>query len=72
VITDKKAAVEKELREVRTPAYIVNTSQIFNFSRNFLTLRRERDSNPRTAPIRINLTVLFGRGSGESETETRI
>jgi DNA invertase Pin-like site-specific DNA recombinase len=72
VITDKKAAVEKELREVRTPAYIVNTSQIFNFSRNFLTLRRERDSNPRTAPIRINLTVLFGRGSGESETETPI
>lgn len=39
VIAEKKEMVEKEIQEVRTPAYIVNTSQIFNFSKNFLTLR---------------------------------
>ena len=32
VIAEKKATVEKELSEVRTPAYIVNTMQIFNFA----------------------------------------
>jgi DNA invertase Pin-like site-specific DNA recombinase len=39
VITEKKEAIEKELREVRTPAYIVNTSQIFSFANQIPILR---------------------------------
>ena len=47
MIEEKKERVEKEIQEVRTPAYILNTSQIFSFAGKFLTLRRGRDSNPR-------------------------
>ena len=47
MIEEKKEAIEKEIQEVRTPAYILNTSQIFSFAGKFLTLRRRRDSNPR-------------------------
>ena len=47
VIAEKKEAIEKEISEVRTPAYVLNTMQIWNFASQFLTLRRRRDSNPR-------------------------
>ena len=39
ILAEKKKRVEKEIQEVRTPAYLINTVQLFNFSRSFLTLR---------------------------------
>jgi chaperonin cofactor prefoldin len=47
ILAEKKKQVEKEIQEVRTPAYLINTVQLFNFSRSFLTLREGRDSNSR-------------------------
>jgi site-specific DNA recombinase len=47
VIAKKKEMIEKEISAVRTPAYVLTTTQIWNFASQFLTLRRRRDSNPR-------------------------
>ncbi len=40
IIAERKERVEREVQKVRTPAYLVNTMQLFALSRKFLTLRR--------------------------------
>ena len=39
LIAEKKEMAEKEISSVRTPVYAMNTRQIFDFSREFITLR---------------------------------